>query len=140
MAGQAAGARRLRHQRRRQALDPSAGADPPNGAAKEIRRTIKRWRLHLRSGSTLADLARSINPIVRGWINYYGGFYPTELLRSLRLINEYLVRWAMRKYKRLRRRHRRARSLLASIATREPALFAHWQAGRAASGWMMGAR
>jgi RNA-directed DNA polymerase len=109
-------------------------------AAKAIRRTIKRWRLHLRSGSTLADLARSINPIVRGWINYYGGFYPTQLLRALRLINEYLVRWAMRKYKRLRGRHRRARSLLASVAAREPALFAHWQAGRAASGWMMGAR
>jgi RNA-directed DNA polymerase len=108
-------------------------------AAQEIRRTIKRWRLHLRSGSTLADLARSINPIVRGWCNYYGGFYPSKLLRSLRLINEYLVRWAMRKYKRLRGRPRRARRFLARVARREPRLFAHWQAG-AASGWMMGAR
>jgi hypothetical protein len=34
-----------------------------------IGRTIKRWRLHLRSGHTLAELAREINPIVRGWIN-----------------------------------------------------------------------
>ena len=50
-------------------------------AAKEIRRTIKRWRLHLWSGETLADLAQEINPIVRGWINYYGGFYPSELIR-----------------------------------------------------------
>jgi RNA-directed DNA polymerase len=98
-------------------------------AAKAIRRTIKRWRLHLWSGSTLADLARSINASVRGWCNYYGGFYPSELLRSLRCINEYLVRWAMQKYKRLRGRPRRARSLLASVARREPALFAHWQAG-----------
>ena len=80
-------------------------------AAKEMRRTIKRWRLHLRSGSTLADLAREINPTVRGWCNYYGGFYPSELHRSLGLIDEYLVRWATRKYKRLRGRHRRARQL-----------------------------
>jgi RNA-directed DNA polymerase len=108
-------------------------------ASKAIRSTIKRWRLHLWSGSNLADLARSINAIVRGWCNYYGGFYPSELHRSLRLINEYLVRWAMRKYKRLRGRPRRARSLLASVARRQPALFAHWQDG-AVSGWMMGAR
>jgi RNA-directed DNA polymerase len=73
-------------------------------AAKAIRRTIRRWRLHLQSSLSLADLTRSINPIVRGWINYYGRFYPTELLRSLDRINEYLMRWAMRKYKRLRRR------------------------------------
>jgi RNA-directed DNA polymerase len=38
-------------------------------AVKVIGRTIKRWRLHLRSGHTLAELAREINPIVRGWIN-----------------------------------------------------------------------
>jgi RNA-directed DNA polymerase len=109
-------------------------------AAKRMRRTIKRWRLHLRSGSTLADLAREINSTVRGWINYYGGFYPSELLRSLGLINEYLVRWATRKYKRLRGHHRRARRFLANVARREPALFAHWRAGRVASGWVMGAR
>lgn len=41
-------------------------------AAKKIRRTIKRWRLHLWSGRTLTDLAGEINPVVRGWINYYG--------------------------------------------------------------------
>ena len=43
-----------------------------------------------------------INPTVRGWINYYGRFYRTELIQTLRRINDYLVRWAMRKYKRLR--------------------------------------
>jgi RNA-directed DNA polymerase len=109
-------------------------------AAKEMRRRIKRRRLHLRSGSTLADLAQEINPTVRGWCNYYGGFYPSELRRSLRLIDEYLVRWATRKYKRLRGHHRRARSFLADVARREPTLFAHWHEGRVASGWVMGAR
>jgi RNA-directed DNA polymerase len=98
-------------------------------AAKAIRRTIKRWRLHLWSGATLADLARFCNPIVRGWINYYGRFYPSVLIRSLRLINDYLVRWAMGKYKRLRGRAKRARRFLATIATREPSLFAHWRLG-----------
>jgi hypothetical protein len=60
-------------------------------AAKTIRPTIRRWRLHLRSGTTLADLARSINAIVRGWINYYGRFYGSVLTRSLGRINDYLM-------------------------------------------------
>jgi RNA-directed DNA polymerase len=98
-------------------------------AAKAIRCTIRRWRLHLWSGKALDDLAREINPTVRGWFNYYGVFYPTELIQSLRRINDYLVRWAMRKYKRLRRHHRRAWRFLASVERREPALFAHWQQG-----------
>ncbi|HST54275.1 MAG TPA: group II intron reverse transcriptase/maturase [Solirubrobacteraceae bacterium] len=103
-------------------------------AAKAIRRTIRRWRLHLQSSLSLADLARRVNPIVRGWINYYGRFYPTELLRSLDRVNEYLMRWAMRKYKRLRRRPQRAWNLLASARERQPELFAHWPAAQPNAG------
>jgi RNA-directed DNA polymerase len=96
-------------------------------AAKRIRAQIRAWRLHLRSGSTLQDLARDINPIVRGWINYYGRFYKSALVPSLNSINRYLMRWAMQKYKRLRRRRQRARQHLVLIARFEPGLFAHWQ-------------
>jgi RNA-directed DNA polymerase len=111
-----------------------------NEAAKAVRQTIKRWRLHRWSEVTLTVLARSINAIVRGWINYYGCFYPAELARSLRLINAYLVRWAMWKYKRLRRRPAQAWQLLANVARREPDLFAHWRLGLRPDGWTMGAR
>ena len=97
-----------------------------NDAAKAIRATIRRWRLHLRGNETLEGLAQSINPIVRGWINYYGRFYRSELIRSLDRINEYLMRWAMRKYKRLRRRPQRAWDLVAAAHKRQPGLFAHW--------------
>jgi RNA-directed DNA polymerase len=109
-------------------------------AAKEMRRTIGRWRLHLWSGQNLADLAQEINSTVRGWINYYGRFYRTELIRTLQLINEYLVRWAMRKYTRLRRHPTRTWRFLAAIATREPGLFAHWMLGAQPNGRMTGAR
>ena len=98
-------------------------------AAKAIRHTIKRWRLHLWSGVPLAGLARAINGIVRGWVNYYGRFYRARLASSLWRINDYLVRWAMRKHKRLRGHRTRAWRLLASIARRQPDLFAHWSAG-----------
>ncbi|MGH3411267.1 MAG: group II intron reverse transcriptase/maturase [Streptosporangiaceae bacterium] len=96
-------------------------------AAKAIRQRIKGWRLHRWSGETLADIALAINPSVRGWINYYGCFYRSELIWSLGCIDEYLVRWAMRKYKRLRRRPQRARRFLADVARRQPGLFVHWR-------------
>lgn len=100
-------------------------------AAKAIRRSIRRWRLHLWSGTPLTEIAREINRIVRGWVNYYGRFYPAELANSLRRIDEYLVRWAMRKYKRLRGRPKRAWEFLANVFTRDPKLFAHWRVVRA---------
>jgi len=96
-------------------------------AAKRIRAQIRAWRLHLRSGSTLQDLARTINPIVRGWIAYYGRFYKSALVFSPKGINEYLMRWTMQKYKRMRRRRRRARQRLVVVARHDPGLFAHWQ-------------
>ncbi|MFI9630870.1 group II intron maturase-specific domain-containing protein [Streptomyces sp. NPDC052042] len=83
--------------------------------------------MHLRSGSSLADLAREINPVVRGWINYYGRFYPSALVPSLKGIDHYLMRWAMQKYKRLRRRRSRAWQGLEKTARLYPGLFAHWK-------------
>ena len=98
-----------------------------DGAAKRIRGQIRSWRLHLRSGMTLEQLAREINPVVRGWINYYGRFYPSALVSSLNRINDYLVRWLVQKYKRFRRRWMRARDALGSHARLYPGLFAHWK-------------
>ncbi|MQA15846.1 MAG: group II intron reverse transcriptase/maturase, partial [Pseudonocardiaceae bacterium] len=96
-------------------------------AAKRIRTQIRSWRLHLRSGSTLTDLAREINPIVQGWINYYGRFYRSALTFSLNGINRYLMRWVTQKYKRYRRRRMRAWDALGRAARLHPRLFAHWQ-------------
>jgi RNA-directed DNA polymerase len=98
-----------------------------DSAAKAIRQQIRHWRLHLRSAASLVELAREINPVVRGWINYYGRFYRSWLRRSLARINEYLVRWARRKYKRLGRHPSRSWKWLESVAWRSPNLFAHWQ-------------
>jgi RNA-directed DNA polymerase len=111
-----------------------------NDAAKAIRHRVKRWRLHMWSDQDLADLADEINPTVRGWINYYGRFYRTELITTLQHINVYLIRWAMRKYKRLRARPARANRFLAEIAKREPGLFAHWACGARPTAGMTGAR
>jgi RNA-directed DNA polymerase len=99
-----------------------------DNAAKSKRQQIRSWRLHRRTDLDLGDIAAFINPIVRGWINYYGRFYRSELTDSvLRQIDEYLIRWAMWKYKRMRRSRRRAAAFLGRIARSNPGLFAHWQ-------------
>lgn len=100
-----------------------------NEAAKEIRATLRNWRLHLRSDKELDDLARMINPMLRGWINYYGSYYKSALYPVFRQLDRTLVRWATRKYKKLRGHRRRAEHWLGRLARREPTLFAHWQMG-----------
>ena len=127
-------------QNRRGELFVSFAPAVADDAVKAIGQTIKRWRLHLWSGQSLADLAEAINPIVRGWINYYGRFYRSKLISLLRRIDEYLVRWAMRKYKRLRGHPTRAHGFLATVARREPELFVHPLGGGIVAGWMTGAR
>ncbi len=96
-------------------------------AATKMRHEMRRWRLHLRSDKALDDLARRWNPVLRGWINYYGRFYKSALHPVFRHLNRTLTRWATRKFKRLRRRPRRAQHWLGGVARREPRMFAHWE-------------
>jgi group II intron reverse transcriptase/maturase len=94
-------------------------------ARKKMGEAIRSWRIHLRTTTDLAELAKWINPVVRGWMNYYGKFYRTELHALLRRINTYLVRWARRKFKRLRS-FKKAKRWWTGLLERQPALFAHW--------------
>jgi len=87
---------------------------------------VRDWHLKRRSGEDLSELARDINPHVRGWINYYGAFYRSELYLLAKRIDEHLVRWAMRKFKRFRGRILRAYAWLAAVRQHQPKLFAHW--------------
>ncbi len=97
-------------------------------AAKAMRQQIRSWRLHHRTSQSLEELARAVNPVVRGWINYYGRFHRSTLSKVVLChLNEYLIRWAMWKYKRMRRSPRRAAMLLARIIESRPDLFAHWR-------------
>src|SRR3989454_1539671 len=99
-------------------------------AAKSIRKTIREWRMaSTKNNQRLEDLARLVNPSVRGWINYFGRFYRSKCLHVLRHLNEALAAWVRRKYKRFRWRERASRHWLGRIARRDPSLFVLWQLG-----------
>jgi RNA-directed DNA polymerase len=88
-------------------------------------REVRGWRLHRRPGDSLEDLAEAVNPIVRGWMTYWGRFYRTEMDPLLKRINTYLMRWARKKYKRLRG-FKRLKAWWKGVTQRDPGLFAHW--------------
>ena len=66
------------------------------------------------------------NPVIRGWITYYGRYYKSALYPTLRYLDQCLVYWAMAKYKRLKRHRLRAEHWVSKTASRDPRLFAHW--------------
>jgi RNA-directed DNA polymerase len=99
-------------------------------AAGAIQETIRSWRLAgTRNNQSLEDIARLVNPSVRGWVNYYGRFYRSALTPVLRHLERALVRWACRKFKRLRYRYRRAVDWLGRLSRRDPNLLVLWQIG-----------
>ena len=99
-------------------------------AATAIRQTIRNWRMaSTRNNQRLEDLARLANPVVRGWLNYYGRFYRSRCVQVLRSFNGALGKWAQRKYARFRRRERAAMHWLGRIARRDPDLFVLWRQG-----------
>lgn len=98
-------------------------------ASKAMRLKIRQWRMHLKPDKELEDLSRMFNPVLRGWINYFGRFYKSECYSVLRHMNRALVHWARRKFKKLSRHRRRAEYWLGRVAKHSPGLFAHWKMG-----------
>lgn len=108
-------------------LNFSAGASKV--AIKDMKAQIRWWNLPLRNEWSISEIARYINPVLRGWYQYYGAFYKTALKWVWRNLNHYLCRWVMRKYKRYKRHKIKASGYLAKIATANRDLFVHWKLG-----------
>jgi RNA-directed DNA polymerase len=98
-------------------------------AEKAIRGVIRGWKIHLMSDKSIEDLSRIFNPVIRGLINYYSRYYKSAMYTLSNQLNRSLIKWAMRKYKRLRGRQRRDFYWLGRIARKNPWLFEHWRFG-----------
>ena len=98
-----------------------------SSALKSMRQVVKSWKLSIRTPATLEELSRLYNPVLRGWWQYYGSFYKTEMRKLFDYFNQRLMRWARRKYKKLAGHKRRSAYWLSRVAKRQPQLFVHWQ-------------
>ena len=98
-------------------------------AMKAMRTTIRELGLRHRTELSMADIARQINPLLRGWIAYYGRYAPSALKPILRYVNQTLRAWVMRKFKRFAAKTIRAGRFLERMAREKADLFVHWRLG-----------
>jgi RNA-directed DNA polymerase len=96
---------------------------------KAINQEIRSWHIQIKNDKSLLDLSKMFNPVLRGWSNYYGRFYPSAMTSLWRKLNWYLAQWVRRKYKRFAGHKRRAFSYLNTLASANPHLFIHWKLG-----------
>lgn len=94
---------------------------------KRMGAIIRNWRFQRLSELSLGDLARWINSTIRGWINYYGGFYPSVLKRFLWRLDHRIEKWARKKYRSIRRSNKRTNRWISRLRVQQPKLFAHWE-------------
>ncbi len=97
------------------------------GKLTAMSRRVTSWQLQRRTSLTLNDLAAEMNPVLRGWLTYFTAFYQTAVIPLCKRVDRHLMRWARRKYKRLKHSQRRARTWLNGVRKRAPGLFAHWR-------------
>jgi len=100
-----------------------------SSALKAMRTTIRELDFRHQTQLSLVDIARRVNPLLRGWIEYYGRYAPSALSPLLRYINHTLRAWAMRKFKRFAAHKIRAGRFLERLARENANLFVHWRLG-----------
>lgn len=96
---------------------------------QRINEQIKQTRFHKWSGAEIEDIAKLLNPKIRGWVNYYGKFSKKGLAKVFRLFHERLVKWVLNKYKSFKMRIRKAYKYLNDLRESNPSLFYHWKKG-----------
>ena len=97
-------------------------------AGKAIRGKIKNYRLNKGIG-TLKGLAEAINPIIRGWMNYFMVYGKREAIKIIDYVNVSIVRFVMRFYSKKGKSKKKAWKFVAILSKREPDLFYHWSYG-----------
>ena len=98
-------------------------------ALKDMRAAIRDLNLLRQTQRSMEEIARQINPLLRGWIQYYGRYAPSALSPLLRYVNHRLLAWVMRKYKSFQARKVRASHFLQRLARDRASLFVHWRLG-----------
>jgi group II intron reverse transcriptase/maturase len=96
---------------------------------KAMRARTRKLGLGRKTDLSLLDIAKICNPILRGWIAYYGKYGRTALETVFRHFNKTLIAWAMRTFKKLRRKRRKATRFMINILKKQPELFTHWKMG-----------
>lgn len=98
-------------------------------AMKSMRAKTRSLNIRNRTDLTLEQIGEFFNPVIRGWLEYYGKYGKASLDPLLRHINLTLMAWAIRKFKKKIKGKTQASVFLRGIAERQSELLAHWKYG-----------
>jgi len=94
---------------------------------KRMNTVIKQSVVFKSTQCGITDIARELNPKIRGWLNYYGKYRRSDLNRLWEILNNRLIRWARKRFKRLKRSTRLASKWIRGVYNSNPSLFLHWR-------------
>jgi len=96
-------------------------------AFKRIKDRIRQRNIINWVTRTPMDIAKALNPSIRGWLNYYGHFGRKDGVYLLsRYLDQVLMLWARKRYKRFNRSYRKSGSFINKLRKQARYLFAHW--------------
>jgi len=100
-----------------------------SSALKAMRTTIRELDFRHQTQLSLVDIAHRVNPLLRGWIDYFGRYAPSALYPLLRYVNQMLQAWVMRKFKRFAAHKICTGRFLERLSRENADLFVHWRLG-----------
>ncbi len=106
-------------------FDASISTKSQTKIVKEVNEKERR----INSCKSIGEVAKILNPSIRGWLNYYGHIGRRNMSKVFLVINLRIVRWLKKKYKRLKESWIKSFDLLEKIKTTKSELFAHWASG-----------
>ena len=96
------------------------------GSRKRIADKLEELGVNKLTFKSIVGVAQYLNPIIRGWVRYYGKFKMYELTKVFRLLSKRLVWWARKRYKRYKTSISKGYQWLAEVRKQYPTLFYHW--------------
>lgn len=104
---------------------PAVGKEAGKSFRRKIRETITNANT-----TSITALAEKLDPIIRGWMNYFMKYNPSEAFRQgINYVNLTLARWLRRTHKKVRNGIHKAQVMLKRIAKEKSSLFYHWSMG-----------
>ena len=98
-------------------------------AIKAMRAKTRKRNIRNMTHMNIESIAKLYNPVLQGWLNYYGKYTRSALYQVWRHFNKTLIAWAIRKHKSLNNSISNGARFIKRIHKNQPNLFAYWRAG-----------
>ena len=100
-----------------------------NKSVKAMKEKIRSMGWRKLTHLSLQEVADIVNPVLSGWVNYYGKFFRSEMHKTWRYFNQTLITWLVKKYKSFKKNRANAGEFLEKLYNKGVLLFTHWQLG-----------